>query len=341
MGESIRRRRDDQMQHTQPAPAALQSVVVEKPWGREVWYSGIEARGESRVGVGQDAVPLSEFLRRHGRVRDIVLLKALHPDQGDLYVELHDVKWEVYAIDAVDHALWPHGGRMLLGIDQRRRRALGEGFNAALLAAAKASEAAVQRGGQGGAAIRNGGNGKAPEVADVARFLNDVAVRPGDIVTIPPTMPHSLLRGVSVIEFQTPFFERKILAASQPVATQRTWDSAAAVAAMDAESVPEVASPAATGETARTPYFAVTAIGQGERRVVPPWSVGWVSRGEVRARGRCFAARSAFVAPAQVELHTSRDAWVLVAEETPFAADPPARRRERSGRRTEQPGESQ
>lgn len=321
----------------QPSPAALQPVVVEKPWGREVWYSGIEARGESRVGVGQDAVPLSEFLRRHGRERDIVLLKALHPDQGDLYVELHDVKWEIYAVDAVDHALWPDGGRMLLGIDQRRRRALGERFNTALLSAAQALEAAVQR----GASTRNGGNEQAPEVADVARFLNAVPVHPGDMVTIPPTMPHSLLRGVSVIEFQTPVFERKILAASQPVKTQRTWDSAAAVAAMDAESAPEVASPATTGEAARTPHFAVTAIGQGERRVVPPWAVGWVSRGEVRAGGLCFAARTAFVAPSRVELRTSEDAWCLVAEETPHAAQLPARRYECSGKRSEQLGESQ
>ena len=321
----------------QPSLAALQPVVVEKPWGREVWYSGVEARGESRVRVGQDAVPLSEFLRRHGRERDIVLLKALHPDQGDLYVELHDVKWEVYVVDAVDQSLWPHGARMLLGIDQRRRRALGERFNAALLAAAQASEAAVQR----GATTRNGGNGKASEVADVARFLNAVAVRPGDIVTIPPTMPHSLLRGVSVIEFQTPVFERKILAASQPVKTQSTWDSAAAVAAMDTESAPEVASPAATGEAARTPHFAVVAIGQGERRVVPPWAVGWVCRGEVCAGEARFAAHSAFVAPSRVELRTSEDAWCLVAEETPLAAELPARRCERSGKRSEELGGNQ
>ena len=320
----------------QSSAAALQPVVVEKPWGREVWYSGIEARGESRVRVGQGAVPLSEFLRRHGRERDIVLLKALHPDQGDLYVELHEVKWEVYAVDAVDHALWPDGGRMLLGIDQRRRQALGERFNAALLAAAEASEAAVQH----GVTTRNG-NGKASEVADMACFLNAVAVRPGDIVTIPPTMPHSLLRGVSVIEFQTPVFERKILAASQPVKTQSTWDSVAAVAAMDAESAPDVASPATTGETARTPHFAVVAIGQGERRTVPPWAVGWVCRGEVRAGGRCFAARTAFVAPSRVELRTSEDAWCLVAEETPLAAELPARRCERSGKRSEELGGNQ
>ena len=317
----------------QPSPAALQPVVVEKPWGREVWYSGIEARGESRVRVGQSVVPLSEFLRGHGRERDIVLLKALHPDKGDLYVELHDVKWEVYAVDAVDDALWPDGGRMLLGIDQKRRQALGERFAHSLLAAAQASEAAVQ----GRAASRNGECAR--QVADVAHFLNTVAVRPGDIVTIPPTMPHSLRRGVSVIEFQTPVFERKILAASQPVATQKNWDSAAAVAAMDAESAPDVASPTATGEVARTPHFAVVALGKGERRVVPPWTVGWVSRGEVEAGGLRFPARSAFVAPSQVELRASEDAWALVAEETPLAAQRTCRRTQHTSR--EQTGKRQ
>lgn len=325
----------------QPSPAALQPVVVEKPWGREVWYSGIEARGESRVRLGQSAVPLSAFLRRHGRERDIVLLKALHPDKGDLYVELHDVKWEVYAVDAVDDTLWPDGGRMLLGIDQSRRQALGEGFNDALLAAAEASEAAVQRErscrAQNVSATRNGGSARTAEVADVGRFLNTVAVRPGDVVTIPPTMPHSLRRGVSVIEFQTPVFERKILAASQPVATQAKWDSAAAVAAMDAESAPDVATPKETGEAARTPHFAVVVIGRGGRRVVPPWSVGWVSRGEVQANGLRFPARSAFVAPSRVELRTSEDALALVAEETPLAAQHAFRNkhtaREQTGKR--------
>ena len=88
---------------------------------------------------------------------------------------------------------------------------------------------------------------------------------------------------------------------------------------MDAESAPDVATPRETGEAARTPHFAVVAIGRGERRIVPPWSVGWVSRGEVQADGLRFPARTAFVAPSQVELRTSEDAWALVAEETPLA----------------------
>lgn len=285
----------------QPEPAALEPVVVEKPWGREVWYSGIEARGESRVRVAGGAIPLSRYLYAQGRTANVVLLKALHPDKGDLYMEVHDTKWEVYAVDGVDEALWPCGGRLLLGANQGHRQALGEGFRAALLEAAQRAEFAER---QDGAVL-----------AEVAGFLNAVAVRPGDIVAIPPRMPHSLRRGVSVIEFQTPVFERKILAASQPVATQNGWDSAAAAEVMDIDLTPDVRKACDTGETIRTADFSLVALGSGACRVFRPWSVGWVQRGEVRANGVSFGPRTAFVAPAQVEMQTSADAWALVAEE--------------------------
>ena len=278
-------------------PAELEPVVVEKAWGREIWYSGVEVRGESRVRSAGASVPLSRYLREHGRDADVVLLKALCPDKGDLYMEVHDAKWEVYVVDGVDESLRPDGGAMLLGANQCRRRMLGEGFRAALLEAAQEAES-------DGAKLHR-----------VAGFLNAVALRSGDLVTIPPRMPHSLLRGVRVIEFQTPAFERKILAASQPVTTQNGWDSAAAVAAMDIDLEPNVRRRPGTGEAARTADFAIVALSLGASRVVPPWSVGWVQAGEIRAGDVRFGPRTAFVAPAQVELRASNDAWGLVAEE--------------------------
>lgn len=278
-------------------PVELEPVVVEKAWGREIWYSGIEARGESRVHSAGASVPLSRYLREHGRDADVVLVKALCPDKGDLYMEVHDAKWEVYVVDGVDESLRPDGGAMLLGANPCRRRMLGEGFRGALLEAAQEAES---------------DSAKLPRVAG---FLNTVPLRPGDLATIPPRMPHSLLRGVRVIEFQTPAFERKILAASQPVTTQNGWDSAAAVAAMDIDLAPNVRRRPHTGEATRTADFAIVALGPGARRVVPAWSVGWVQEGEIRAGDVRFGARTAFVAPAQVELRASNDAWALVAEE--------------------------
>ena len=51
----------------------------------------------------------------------------------------------------------------------------------------------------------------------MATLLASTELRVGDVVTIPPGTPHSLLRGVTVVEFQTPVFERRILAATGPV----------------------------------------------------------------------------------------------------------------------------
>ena len=51
----------------------------------------------------------------------------------------------------------------------------------------------------------------------------------GDVVKVPPLVPHSLLHGVRTIEFQTPVYERKILSFAQKVLTQQQWDTEAAL----------------------------------------------------------------------------------------------------------------
>ena len=264
--------------------AALEAAEVPKPWGREDWYSGVEARGESRVRVADRALPLSAFLAAHGRDTPIVLLKLLRPTAGDLYIEVHETKHEVYVVDAVDAVQWPAAGGMLLGVDGAARDALGErGFLDALRRRAEEAEA--------------GGRG----TADVAALLESVALRPGDVVVIPPGVPHSLRRGVQVVEFQTPVFERRILAARGPVVTQNGWDVAEALAALDLRARPLVSRRCAADTAdlvAETPTFGVVRLVDDACRTVPPWSVGWVAAGAVRV-GECrFRARQAFVTAA-------------------------------------------
>ena len=284
-------------------PATLEPVTVGKPWGREIWYSGIEARGESRVWTDAGTEPLSRYLAHRGRAEPVLLLKALEPSSGNLYLELHDTKAEVYIVDRID------GGRdrMLLGACPDRRAALGDAaFRFALLEAARRAEAG------------------AVGMDEVEAFMNPIALRPGDAVTIPPGMPHCLLRGVHVIEFQTPLFERRILAASQPVETQLGWDSSEAVAAMDLSGRPKVTRAGArTGKrraqiVARAPGFTVTRfrLEPDSTFAVPPWSVGWIVHGEVRAAGRKYASRTAFVAPETVALQAVDEAEVLLASES-------------------------
>ena len=278
-------------------PCALRPATVTKPWGREVWYSGVEARGESAVCTTAGVVPLSRYLRERGRTKPVILLKSLLASTGDLYLEVHETKSEVYVVDEIDG-----NGRMLLGPRPEVLARLGEAaFREAVRRAAGQAEA-------GEAAIEA-----------VQSFMNPVLLHPGDAVTIPRRVPHSLLKGVHVIEFQTPVFERKILAASQPVVTQQGWDIDAAVAAMELAVQPGVLSPEGDGiqVIARAPDFRVTRyrLASGGSFGVPPWSLGWVVYGTMRCREHRFQARTAFLAPAAAELRAGTDAEVLLATE--------------------------
>ena len=242
-------------------------------------------------------VPLSQYLGERGRTKPVILLKALQPTTGNLYLEVHETKSEVYVVDRIDG-----GGRMLLGPRPEVLARLGDAaFRAAVRQAARKAEA-----------------GKAA-IDAVQSFMNPVDLYLGDAVTIPSRVPHSLLRGVHVIEFQTPAFERKILAASQPVVTQHGWDIDAAVATMDLSVQPSVESPKDDGiqVIAQAPDFAVTRyrLAAGGSFGVPPWSLGWVVRGEVRNRDHRFQARTAFLAPSAAELRAGTDAEVLLAME--------------------------
>ena len=279
-------------------PSALQPVTVAKPWGREVWYSGVEARGESGVCTTAGVEPLSQYLVERGRTKPVILLKALQATAGNLYLEVHERKSEVYVVDWIDGR-----GRMLLGPRPDVLARMGEAaFRAAVRQAAAKAEA--------GETV----------IEAVQSFMNPVELRPGDVVTIPPRVPHSLLEGVRVIEFQTPVFERKILAASQPVVTQQGWDIDAAVAVMDLSVQPTVGSPQPGGISviARTPDFTITRHTLANRKAfgVAPWSVGWVVRGTLRCRELRFHARTAFLAPAATEMTAEAEAEVLVATQT-------------------------
>lgn len=120
------------------APLNLQPVYIAKPWGREVWYTGIEVRGQSLVQAQGHTVPLPWLLAvfpslLNAEVQpmvadEVILLKILDPlpDEvyGDLYFEVHHEKREVYVVTAVDETAWPAGsGAIRLGFDQHIREA--------------------------------------------------------------------------------------------------------------------------------------------------------------------------------------------------------------------------
>lgn len=245
-------------------PLQLAPVHIAKPWGREIWLTGVEARGQSCVIARGQKTPLPWLLALAperllaGMGRQPILLKILDPSPvpvfGDLYFEVHRRKREVYVVTHVDTHAWPGGlGGIRYGFNpqKRARYTSDQAFKSDYLAAAVAYEAVRreideqldrkrQACGVGlwdpveAGLLARWQNELAPELSARERRLREAmeaftAVRPlarGDVVTVPPLTPHSLLHGVRVVEFQTPDYGRHILSFGQKVLTQNHWDTA-------------------------------------------------------------------------------------------------------------------
>jgi len=251
----------------------LAPVNIPKPWGQEIWYTGIEARGQSHVGDGTCSLPLpwllaldSDLLLMPG-CREPNLLKILDPLPeevfGDLYFELHEEKREVYVVSNVSREAWPDGtGAIRYGFDPQVRASYGDdaAFRRAFLAAVQAYEevrrqidARVDRLRQ-----RDGMALDQPVDAPTLKrwlaelpaelhareqaareamnaFTHMVPLQTGDVVKVATLTPHALQHGVRTVEFQTPVYERKILSFAQKVLTQSHWDTEEAVQLMSLE----------------------------------------------------------------------------------------------------------
>lgn len=221
-------------------PVLLEPVHIAKPWGQEIWHSGIEARGECGVRTPAGVLPLSHYLalaprRLTGRL-PLVLLKILDPDPepvlGDLYFETHEHKQEVYVVTHVHPEAWPDGrGGIRFGMNQELRRQYtdDDAFRRDYLAAVQAYEA-VRRDIDAGAAVPAEREAELRAAMNAFTSMRELDV--GDVVVVPTWLPHSLQHGVRVVEFQTPTYERYIISFAQRVLTQDHWDTETAVARM-------------------------------------------------------------------------------------------------------------
>lgn len=230
-------------------PLQLAPVHIDKPWGRELWYTGVERRGVCDFVRGDARTPIPwlqavtppEMLGT--LARPLVLLKILdpHPEpgRGDLYFELHESKRELYVVSHVDRRAWPDGvGYIRFGFDPALVASYADDreFRADYLAAVREYEAQRRE------LDELQECGVAPDASQVAReqllaqrmhrFTHMYPLREGDIVEVPLLLPHALQHGVRVVEFQTPSYERKILSFGQKVLTQTHWDTADVVAKM-------------------------------------------------------------------------------------------------------------
>jgi len=320
-------------------PLPLTPVHIAKPWGQEIWYSGIEARGVSLVGETSIAWLLDVFGPFLGCAKAPLLLKILDPlpteNLGDLYFEMHEQKIEVYVVTSIDAQAWPGG-----------TGAIRYGFNPLKLAEYDSREAFLNAYVEQVSkyhACRHEIDGlldsKAEEVPGelikqeqqlreaMYAFTELKPLVTGDVVTVRPFVPHSLQHGVRVVEFQTPHYERYILSFGQKVLTQDHWDTGVVFDKAVTEPV-EFDPPKQLAENqdlvADFDEFKVTRI-----RVAPGESVALESdqysmlmgiQGELSFEtGVALQAEAAFLVPHKKRLslsnRTESPAIVLVAEE--------------------------
>ncbi|MBI4083695.1 MAG: hypothetical protein HY423_13905 [Candidatus Lambdaproteobacteria bacterium] len=131
------------------APLELTACTIAKPWGREIWFTGIEQRGVCGVrgAAGDTELPYALGLFPMPLVGEGVqapiLLKILDPWPdpvlGDLYLEVHREKWETYIVSRVARGAWPDGvGLLRAGLNRdvlaAHRSADPEGWERKLVA---------------------------------------------------------------------------------------------------------------------------------------------------------------------------------------------------------------
>ncbi|MEP4147789.1 MAG: hypothetical protein ABJL54_11235 [Halioglobus sp.] len=235
----------------------LQPTRIPKPWGQEVWFTGVEERGVCCYTDGQYATPIPWAQAAAPGVcagasgEPLVLLKVLDPAPeevvGDLYFELHEEKREVYVVTHVDSKAWPEGsGGIRYGFDSERlAEAESEAaFRHEYLQAVRDYERVRRQidGLSSGTLVPQSlrDEEKARREA-MNSFTHMRSLEVGDVVVVPLLMPHSLQHGVRTIEFQTPVYERQILSFAQKVLTQDHWDTESAVQQMRLTPPPDAA----------------------------------------------------------------------------------------------------
>ncbi len=245
-------------------PWVFKTVSIPKPWGQEIWYSAYEQRGVCHLADDnqQSGVPVHLWLYLFPELlkpsTELNLLKVLAPFSspllGELYFEMHEKKQEVYVVSHIDETAWPDGvAQMRFGFCSEKQKQFSsfEAFKVAYLSVVKRYEglrkqidAALQSQFQ---AVFTESNEQAkseylkqlPEALlrkeqlladEMTSFIAKRPLRLGDVIQVPKLLPHGLLHGVRVVEFQTPVYERLILSFRQKVLTQDGWDTEQALA---------------------------------------------------------------------------------------------------------------
>lgn len=225
----------------------LLKTYIKKPWGQEVWHTGSEKRGVCHVKVNDRKLPLPYYELAMGSAlqeekSSLILLKELEPFDiafyGELYTELHEEKDEVYIVSELPKN---RAAEVKLGLKKQTslstfRKNLTEYEAIRRQIDEKLAELGVEFQRTGLEQIeelarlkkdRLPRNMVEKELECFERIRNDCQIHGlalGDVVRVPTHTPHALQPGTKVVEFQSPVYERKILASNQKVLTQNTLD---------------------------------------------------------------------------------------------------------------------
>ena len=242
----------------------FEPVYIPKPWGQEIWFTGVEKRGVSKVKFYNNSkvsLPLtwvfsalpSKLLGSAHAHKNLILVKILDPlpDEvfGDLYYELHTEKNEVYVVTEVS----AETGKIKYGANPEKLKEFSNNideYKKQFLIVIKQYEE-IRREIDGifdtyrlennismndpipANKIKEWSknlptdllNNEKKKRAEMDSFAGYLDLKIGDVVRVPILVPHALQHGVKVIEFQTPTYERFILSFAQKVLTQDHWDT--------------------------------------------------------------------------------------------------------------------
>lgn len=237
-------------------------ISIPKPWGKEIWFSGIENRGISNIKKfvtrsinaqsdhDTDSIPLSWIVGCVPNVifgkklahKDPILLKILDPLPipiiGDLYYELHLEKNEVYVVLNVSNK----DGKIKIGVNEKKFDAYSKDaikYKNDFLRAILKYES-VRRDID---TLKDNQQNIPQALIELEKNLREtmddfcgfVPLKSGDVINVPTHTPHALQHGVKVLEFQTPTYERLIISFAQKVLTQSHWDTTRAFDIMKLE----------------------------------------------------------------------------------------------------------
>lgn len=250
-------------------PLSLQPLHIAKPWGQEIWFTGIEERGVCLI----ETLPLPWLISMAPEAltglpyEDPILLKILDPQPtpvyGDLYFEMHEEKREVYVVTHLDEMAWPEEtGAIRFGFEpsvfsdysstsaflsayeqavstyEKTRRSidsqlddLREEDGVGVNEIVSPDRLLAWRSKISPALIES----ELEQRETMENFTHIERLKKGDVIQVPPMTPHALQHGVRVIEFQSPHYERFIISFAQKVMTQDHWDTKEALAKVDLE----------------------------------------------------------------------------------------------------------